>query len=312
MKFDKLLDSVYYNVKSPACYAGVQPVYREAKRRNSSITQKDVKRYLLQQKTYTLHKPVIRNFRRNKIRAIGVDTNWEADLCDMQQLAKNNENYRYLLTCIDVFSKFAWVEPLRSKKASEVAQAFLRILKKGRKCWYLMTDGGTEFKSDFKKLLDKKGIVHVVTRSPDIKCAHVERYNRTLKTRIWKYFTKHNTKRYLNVLQSIVAAINNSYTDTIGCKPVEVSMANENIIRKRLYGPTNLKPAKFGFETGQRVRIAREKKAFKKGYTPNFTEEIFIISKRIPRKPTPVYRIRDLKGEEIEGIFYPAELVHAV
>ncbi len=184
---DKFLDSVYYDISSPACYAGINAVYREAKKRNKRIKLKDVQDYLHRQYTYTLHKPVRRKFTRNKMKAIGVDTNWQADLADMQRLAKYNDGYKYLLTCYDVFSKFGWAEPIKDKKGTTVAAAFQRIIKKGRKPWWLLTDKGKECTSkEFQDLMVKKFIIHYTTQSPDIKAANAERYNRTLRTRLWK------------------------------------------------------------------------------------------------------------------------------
>ena len=120
---NKVLDSIYYTTSSPACYAGVDAVYREAKA--YGIRRKDVVEYLQRQRAYTLHKPVQRNFRRNKVVAICIDSHWQIDLCDMQKLAKQNEGYRYVLTCIDVFSKYAWGIPIKNKKAETCRDAFL-------------------------------------------------------------------------------------------------------------------------------------------------------------------------------------------
>ncbi len=310
---NKLFDSIFYNTSSPACYTGINAVYREAKKRNSKITLEGVRNYLHKQYTYTLHKPIRRKFPRNKIKAVGVDTNWQCDLCELQKIAKYNDGYRYLLCCYDVFSKHAWVEPIKDKQGSTVAKAFALILKKGRRRpWWLLTDRGKEFISKpFKDLMQKKLIIHYTTLSPDVKAGNAERYIRTLKTRLWKYFTGQKTYRYLDVLQSLVGAINKSYTDTIGCRPMDVTQKNERSIRQRLYSDKEVS-SRYRFEVGDRVRIAKEKSVFKKGYLPNFTEEVFTVYERIPRRPIPVYRIRDRQGEEIEGIFYPAELVQAI
>jgi len=312
---EKFLDSVYYDTSSPACFAGILAVYREAKKRKPGITLPEVRNYLHQQYTYTMHKPIRRKFPRNRTKAIGVDTNWQADLCDLQKLAKYNDGYKYLLTCYDVFSKFGWAVPIKDKRTSTVSIAFEKIVKKGRKPWWLLTDKGKEFTGQaFQDLMTTKNIFHRTTESPDVKAASVERYNRTLKTRLWKYFTNRKTYRYLNVLQSIVQAINHSYTNTIGCRPVDVTMKNEDTIRQRLKGiqADYSGPPEFTYSIGDRVRIAKEKSIFKKGYLPNFTEEIFVIVKRIPRKPIPVYEIQDLHGEKIKGVFYSFELVPAI
>ena len=204
---DKLLDSIYYNTSSPACFAGVTAVHREAKKRNKKIRTADVKDYLERQHAYTSHKPIRKNFKRNKIVAFGVDTHWQADLCDMQKLAKYNEGYRYILTCVDVLSKYVWGIPIKDKKPTSTRDAFLQILKGGRKPWWLFTDSGTEFLgkpfsgSDAQKA---NRIHYVATSFPQVKCPNVERFNRTLKTRLWKYFTQRKTYRYINILQTLI------------------------------------------------------------------------------------------------------------
>ena len=312
---DKLLDSIYYNTASPAAYAGINAVYREAKKRMPKITQKDVEDYLQRQHAYTLHKPVYRKFPRNKVVAIGIDSHWQADLCDMQKLAKYNEGYKYILTCVDVFSKYAWARPIKDKKPESVSNAFQSILKEGRRPWWLFTDRGKEFiGAPFQNLMTKKYITHYIATSPDVKCPNVERLNRTLKTRLWKYFTQRKTYRYLNVLQTVMQSINSSHSQPIQCRPIDVNKQNEAEIRRRLYGSSSRvkgKKPSFPFNVGDPVRITREKGKFEKGYLPNFTQEVFTVSKCLGRKP-PVFKIKDSKNEELEGIFYKQELVKAI
>lgn len=140
---DKLLEKVYYNLDSPACFAGQEAVFREAKKLNSDITREDVADFLSRQRTYTLHKPVRRRFPQNKVIPSGLDTDWQADLCDMQKLKKYNGGHGYILTVIDVLSKYAWAVPLKTKAPSEVAAAFKTIIKEsGRLPWFLATDKG--------------------------------------------------------------------------------------------------------------------------------------------------------------------------
>ncbi len=284
----KLLDSIFYNMSSPACYTGINAVYREAKKRNSKITLEDVRKYLHKQYTYTLHKPVRRKFLRNKMKSVGVDTNWQCDLCELQKIAKFNDGYRYLLCCYDVFSNHAWVELIKDKQGSTVAKAFALILKKGGcRPWWLLMDRGWEFISKpFKDLMQEELIIHYTTLSPDVKAGNAEHYICTLKTRLWKYFTRQKTFCYLDVLQSLVRAINNSYTDTLGCRPVDVMQKNEHSIRQRLYSDKELaSSSRYRFNVSDKVRIAKERSVFQKGYLPNFTEEVFSVHERIPRHP---------------------------
>ena len=136
----------------------------------------------------------------------------------------------------------------------------------------------------------------------------VERFNRTLKTRMWKYFTAKNTRVYIDILQDIVHAYNNSYHRSVGQAPSSVSLLNVGQVRRKLCGKSWTKPMrKFKFKLGDQVRISKSRRTFKKGYLPSWTQEIFTVTKIIPRVP-PVYRLRDYADDEIEGVFYAEEL----
>ncbi len=311
VKMNSVLRQVYYDPSSPACYAGLQTVYREAKKLLPSIKLSDVESFMQEQDVYTLHKPVRRKFSRNRTFALGIDSDWQADLCDVANISKYNDQHRHILTVIDVLSKFAWAVPLMNKKPETVAAAFWIILKSGRKPWRLYTDKGMEFRGKlFQDFLKAHDIKYISSESPDIKAAVAERYNRTLKTRLWKHFTKTGSYRFVEILPQLVKAINNSYHRSIKRRPVDVTSKNEKEVWNILYGK-NLGPANFKFDVGDNVRIAQQKHVFKKGYMPNFTEEIFTIAERVARHP-PVYKVNDWNGETIVGIFYDWELVKVV
>ena len=278
---EPLLHDVYYDLSSPACYSGLNSVYKQAKKHLPSIKISDVESFLQKQDTYTLHKPVRRKFPRNKTFAIGIDSDWQADLCDVQKLKKYNDGNSYILTVIDVFSKFAWAVPIKNKKPESVVEAFKKILKScDRKPSKLLTDKGTEFRGKpFQEFLKKHEIKYMASESPDIKASIAERYNRTLKTRLWKYFTKTQTLNYIETLPKLVQAINQSFHRSIGRRPVDVTLENEREVWETLYGKS-LGPVKFKFNIGDKVRIAQYKHIFKKGYLPTFTEEIFTISEK--------------------------------
>lgn len=313
LNIDSILSDIYYNQNSPACYSGARNVYNEAKKQIPGIKFSDVEKFFESQDTYTLHKPIRRNFKRNKTVASGIDSDWQADLCDMFKVKKFNKNHAYILTVIDVFSKFAWAEPLINKKPESVVQAFKKIVKEsGRKPWRLLTDKGKEFVGGpFQKLLKDLDIKFIQTESPDVKAAVAERYNRTLKTRLWKYFTKNSTYHYLDVLPNIVKAINHSYHRSIKRRPVDVNYKNAPIVWETLYGDPFDKKIEFKFDVGDKVRIAQHKHIFKKGYLPTFTQEIFTVAERLHRNP-PVYRLVDYNKEPISGVFYEFELVKTV
>ncbi len=302
------LREIYYDPSHPAGYGSVRSLYLTARKKGLKITLTKVKQWLESQDTYTLHKPARRKFRRNRVFVFAMDSQWEADLVDLQSLNRQNNGYKYLLTCIDVLSKYAWVIPLKDKRGVTLIQAFKKILSSGRTPVRLFTDKGTEFKNrDFQKLLRSKGIGYFMANN-ETKCSIVERFNRTLKTKMWKYFTNKNTTKYIEILPKLVTAYNNAKHRSIGTSPASVNLENQMEIKKKLYGEDVInQPVKFKFKEGERVRISKTKMTFEKGYRPNWTEEVFVISKCVKRRP-PVYRIKDLDGEELEGTFYEKEL----
>ena len=108
------LSDYYFNTKSPVAFTSPLALYQEAKKRYPSLTFRQVKSSLLSKDTYTLHKPVRYNFPRNRVIVTEIDDQWQADLVDISSLARFNKGYKFLLTCIDVFSKFAWVVSLKN------------------------------------------------------------------------------------------------------------------------------------------------------------------------------------------------------
>ena len=123
-----------------------------------------------------------------------------------------------------------------------------------------------------------------------------------------KYFTAKNNRVYIDILQDIVHGYNNSYHRSIGRAPASVSLLNVGQVRRKLYGKSWTKPGRnFKFKLSDQVRISKSRRTFKKGYLPSWTQEIFTVTKIIPRVP-PVYQLRDYADDEIEGVFYAEEL----
>ena len=258
------------------------------------------------QNAYTLHKQSKSNFRRRRTFSTGIDDLWQADLVDMTSLAPQNDSYKYILTCIDVFSKVARVAALKNKNGSTLTRTFADMISSKRPAM-LQTDKGTEFlNAPFQKLLRDNGIKFYTSENEDIKCAVAERFNRTLKTIMWRYFTHLSTTRYIDVLNQFVDSYNNTFHRSIKMAPSQVNAQNEDEVRRRLYIPKKL-PLKWKYKVGDSVRIKQSKRAFKKGYLPSWTEGIFTIHSLYPSDP-PTYILKDYSDEIIKGKFYEAEL----
>src|SRR6188508_2835892 len=295
---DKKLKGIYYDPAKVGSFGGVDSLVRGSEVKN-------VKDWLKSQETYTLHKPIRRRFKRRKTYCLGLDHLWQIDLVDVSSLSRHNDGYRYLLTCIDCFSRYAWAIPIKNKSATSIVEAFDSI-SDIRKPTYLQSDKGTEFlNSAFQSYLKANDIAFYTSENDDIKCALVERYNRTLKTRMWRYFTSSNSLRYVDVLADLVKSYNDAIHSSIKTAPSQVTLHNEPELRRKLYTPTVKSKPKF--QVGDSVRISETRRVFKKGYLPSWTRELFKVVNVFPTDP-PTYRITDYSGEVIKGKFYAEEL----
>jgi Integrase core domain/Chromo (CHRromatin Organisation MOdifier) domain len=291
----------YFNLRLPESFGGVRGLVRQ-----SSRNAKEVREWLMSQNAYTLHKQTKSRFRRRKTYSHGIDDLWQADLVDLSSISNYNDSYRYLLTCIDVFSRYARAVPLKNKSGSTLVKAFSSMIA-ARKPAFLQTDKGTEFKNAaFQSLLRDNDIKFYTSENDDIKCALIERWHRTLKSKMWRYFTYKSTLRYVDVLDDMVASYNDSHHRSIKMAPSEVNIQNEGDLRQRLYSAKK-PPLKWKYAEGDTVRIKQSKRTFKKGYLPSWTEEIFFIDSRFPSDP-PTYKLKDYADEKIEGKFYAEEL----
>jgi len=306
----------YYHTKNNASFGGINKLYLEARKSNPLITLKQVKKWLSGELTYTLHYPIRKTFSRNRILVRGIDDQWEADLVDMREYTKQNNNHNFILTIIDCFSKFSFAVPLINKTGKEIIRAFKNVFVH-RKCSTLRTDRGTEFCNVMvKNFLKKEDIIHFTSHDQEVKCAIVERFNRTLKSKMFKYFTSVGTQRYIDELQNFVDSYNSSEHRTIKMRPIDVNKRNENTVFKNIYGVNtyreaialrNKKPKK-SLKPGDKVRRKYTLKPFDKSYYPNYTDQIFTVEKSIKGQKQSVYRLRDCSGNIVQQRFYPQEL----
>lgn len=308
MDHQKILEAAYYSPVNSGSFGGVQRLKSAVQNQTGlKLNTQQVKEFLSEQDAYTLHKNARIHFPRNRVFVSGPLKQFQADLCDMQALSKHNDGFNYLLTVIDVFSKKAYVRVLKSKTGTEVEKAFESIFHQSGTPRKLQTDLGTEFfNKKVQSLLKRNNILHFATPS-DVKASVIERFNRTLKTRMWRYFTAKNTLRYVDCLQEFVESYNNSFHSSIKMTPLQVTSENSLQVLQNLYGAVKRSKCKFIFKKGDPVRISKLRGVFEKKYEQSFTGEIFTISDCLARTP-PVYKIKDFDGEEVKGSFYEQEL----
>lgn len=254
-----------------------------------------------------LHKPARRNFRRRGVVIKGIDDLWQADLVDMSAFLSDNQGFKFLLTVIDTFSKFAWAAPIKNKSGGEVARAMETILNQKRVPRNLQTDDGKEFfNKTFKQLMKKFEINHYSTYS-SLKASIVERFNRTLKHFMWKEFSMNGNYHWINLLGRLIKKYNMTKHRTIKMKPVDVGPSNEIKLLSTVYRKVNV-TSKPKLKKGDYVRISKHKHVFEKGYTPNWSTEIFRVD-QIKNTEPRTYTLKDYQGNLIKGGFYELELL---
>ena len=207
-----------------------------AKHVNTKITPQN------QQLAEELHKPIITKFEKRKVHAAFKDNIWGVDLADMQLLSKYNKGIRFLLCVIDIFSKYAWVVPLKDKKGISIIKAFQIILKQSnRKPNKIWVDKGSKFYNAYFKNWLQDNIVMCSTHNEG-KSFVAQRFIRTLKCKIYKYMTSISKNVYINKLDDIVNEYNNTYHTTIKMKPIDVKDNTYiNTSKKINYKDPNLK-----------------------------------------------------------------------
>ena len=281
----------------------------------------DQKEYL-QNVSDEIHKTVTRKFTRRKVNFQYIDQTWSCDLVDMSRWAEWNNGYKWMLNCVDGFSRFAFSEPMKDKTAKSTYDAFKKIVSdSGRKPDTLWVDSGKEFYNLlFKKAGYSKEEGTMYSVYNENKSCIVERFNRTLKTEMWKRGTAENTRDWIQMLPELIDWYNNRKHSTLGMTPAQASEEKnkKTILKKVDHTVLNVPvrdPRKAKFKIGDFVRISRVKGVFDKGYEPGWSQEEFkIISIVRPNnlKEPLVYRIADYTDTPIDGTFYQEELQKSI
>lgn len=254
-----------------------------------------------------LHKQVRKNFKRRKVYTKGINDLWQADLVIMIPFARVNNGKKYILTVIDVLTKYAWAVGVQSKSGKDVTNAMKKIFNQSHQIpKNLHTDNGKEFyNEEFQKLMKNKNINHYSTFTP-LKAFAAERFNRTLKNWMWKEFGVQGTYKWVNILPKLLLKYNSRVHRTTGMKPIDVKKIDEKRLLKKV-NATESDGATAKFKINDVVRVSKYKTIFAKGYTPSWSTELFTVVKI--RKTIPyVYYLRDIDGNEIKGGFYAQEL----
>ena len=258
-----------------------------------------------------IHHRAVKKFTRRKVIVTGIDNVWAMDLADMKAYVKYNDQYRYILCVIDVFSKFAWCIPLKTKTATSILNAVKSIIESsGRTPEKFWVDRGSEFyNKDFERWIKEKGIIMYSTYG-ESESVVVERFIKTLKDMLTKEFTIQNSRDWVKLMPDILEIYNNKVHKTIGMSPIDASNPEYEVIAYlNMYPKKDRQKAKKSkFKVGDQVRISRVKGTFEKGMDHNFTFEVFTIDKVLDTEPI-TYKLKEYDGDILEGSFYTQELL---
>jgi hypothetical protein len=296
-----VLGETWYQPSDPVGYTGVEKLRNATKK-----TKKETQQWLSNQLAYSLNKPIRRRFPTRKYRTFGLDDLWQMDLMEMIPYSKINSGYKYILNCIDVFSRFARSLPLKTKSGIEVATALVGMMK-NISPRHVQTDEGKEFYNiNVSALFKKKGIKHYSVFS-QFKAPLAERFNRTLRAKIARHFIATSKKHWVSVLPSLISSYNNSIHRGINMTPASVNANNEGSLW--IKQNNDIKTGVIKYKVGDNVRISRiTNSPFIKNFDNNWSDEIFTISSVDSKYNVTMYGIKDYENDMLKGRFYSQEL----
>lgn len=295
----------YYDPTKSTAFGGVNRFLEGIKNKKKRKRFED---FLKSQRTYTIHRPKKVNFKTRAVVVFKPGVQFQADLVDLNSIKQYNDGNRFILNVIDCFSRKAYARAQKTKSASETTKSFADILEKGKVSPRLLqTDRDPCFYSrEFKKML-KKYNIHLFSTHTPVKCGIVERFNRTLLTKMFRYLTHKGNYRWVDILQTLIKTYNSTKHRTIGMAPISVNMGNSEQVFLKIHNKKPPSQSGKRFEIGDYVRLSRLKNTFEKGYTQVWSDEVFRVHK-IKKGHPDQYSIIDLHGSEIVGSVYHDEL----
>ena len=313
------MERIYYDPKHPASYSSPKKLLKAIRAEgNRDISLGKIKKWLSGQDTYTMHRPSRKKFTRNKVVVDAMDELWDMDLIDMTYMSKYNDGYLFILAIVDIFSRYAWAVPIKSKKAVDVLSGLhLLFDSTERRPITIRSDKGSEFvNKTVARFFEDNVILHSVTQN-EVKANYVERWIKTLKGRLSRYFQDKNTFAYLKILPDIVNSYNHTYHRSIKRTPASVTEQNQLDLWQQMYVEPYIPKKKvvkkekknsFRYKVGDTVRISHLRNVFTREYDQKWTGGVFTITSRLMRNDIPVYKVKDYAGEDIRGTFYQPEL----
>ena len=283
-------DQFYFNLQQPGAYS------------------RKLLRYLRENENYSLHRPQRKRFPRRRIITHFPGNIVQSDLIDLQNIATKNSNYKFILVVIDCFSKKLWTRAMKSKSGEETARNLRSILESMQyPVQTMIFDEGLEYVNKHVSELLAEYNIHSYHIKSKLKASSAERVNRTLKEKFWKYFTKTKKERWIDILEDVTENYNKTYHRTIKMAPNDVTWENREQVFKNSFPKIDSKIS-CRLKVGDKVRVALKKDIFEKGFTQNWSKDIFEITHAFQKNGVCWYRIKDDKGEVYPKAKYFYEL----
>jgi hypothetical protein len=294
----RLLEKLYD--KGPGAYGSIENLAKQSK-----LPKELVSHFLHSKESYNRYHNATRKFKRLSAYASYINDIWCMDLAHVEKLSGDNNGVNYLLVCVDIFSRFVRVHPMKNKFSTTTTESFKKFKKIPNKLW---VDRGKEFEGEFKKHCKQNGITIYHTNS-ETKAAFAERAIRSLKRIIYRFMEEKQTYKYINRLPNFVSTMNNRVNRSTGIAPSKVKNTDALIIHHFSTGSKKkFKKKRPKFQLGDSVCISKVNLPFRKGYKAQYTKEIFTIYKISSLKPVVTYQLKDKADEKIVGKFYEPEL----
>ena len=325
------LKKIYENLKNPCAYSGVRKLYNYVRRNGRrDITENDIINFLREQEGWNKHGLINRNFVRRPIKVSRPGLILGIDLLDLtKKIANYNNRHRYIFLKIDLFSRKLSLTPITNKSNKTCANVLESFFEKAPyKYTFIFSDSGWEFVGKYtQKVYDKFNITRYSSKNKKFKCAIAERTVRSVKEKLYRYFTQRNTLKYIDILKDIEEGYNDTphkglafntpnavhaLTDLDKIKEQEKLQLAQKYLnwgtissqeKRRKVSCTQA----LNKGTHVRLLLAKAEKVFQKSYEVLYTDEIFVID-RIVRKFPYTYYLKDLNGEPIEGLVYRQEM----
>ena len=283
---------------------------------NRQISKKDIDAFLTGNEIYTRFKQYKSPRKYSPIFVYSKRELFQADVVFFtdKDMVKVNSGYKYLFTCIDCFSKMAWVYPMKANTCDNVMNCFKDILDKcGKPPQRLNSDRGSELIcKKFENFLKENNIFHYLSYSVR-KCPIVERFNLSFQNILYKIMAHNRTLIWFQYIEQAMDIYLKREHSTIGMSPLEAEKEENSVqVRKNLlsfFHKRGLRRRKPKFKVNDTVRIWKKRGTFQRGYDENFSREYFRIQEVKTNLPVPRYVLADSKGEVIKGAFFGEELV---